>query len=305
MVTQLPRKRQRFMVDSVVGRHLEIGRDGRRCCFCLMWRENCPVAAHDWGEGGDGECTSESENYKPIQVGKSVQRHRSRDGRGRGGWMRHLTYWMEKLSLSGEIQRDFTVVRGDWHQNSGPLRQQGWWHWGGGAGWVVLWGSIHLTWLQTSPSELMLSKAFKASADKLMFLELIMRWLLAWAVPWSGCGCVWLLRAGESEALAQSDVSALPAGKLGDINATPRTWPKLQCSWWLGWTLRDFTFISSRRDLNGRNSRGFQQTGLSCSSHQWLLWKHSPLVGCPLSANKVALYCIISGGGVKGYRRSC
>lgn len=101
------------MVDSVVGRHLEIGRDGRKRCFCLMWRENCPVAAHDWGEGGDGECTSESENYKPIQVGKSVQRHRSRDGRGRGGWMRHLTYWMEKLSLSGEIQRDFTVVRGD------------------------------------------------------------------------------------------------------------------------------------------------------------------------------------------------
>lgn len=30
----------------VVGRHLEVGRDGRKCCFCLMWRENCPVAAH-------------------------------------------------------------------------------------------------------------------------------------------------------------------------------------------------------------------------------------------------------------------
>lgn len=33
-----------LMIFSVVGRNLETGRDGIRCCFCLRWRENCPVA---------------------------------------------------------------------------------------------------------------------------------------------------------------------------------------------------------------------------------------------------------------------
>lgn len=61
MVAQLPRQSQRLMVDSVVGRNLEICRAGRRCYFCLRWKENCPVADNGYlGEGGDGECTSES-----------------------------------------------------------------------------------------------------------------------------------------------------------------------------------------------------------------------------------------------------
>lgn len=51
MVTQLPRQSQRLVVDSVVGRNLEIGRDGRRCCFCLRRRENCPVAGHGYVTG--------------------------------------------------------------------------------------------------------------------------------------------------------------------------------------------------------------------------------------------------------------
>ncbi|RMB98982.1 hypothetical protein DUI87_24527 [Hirundo rustica rustica] len=51
MVTQLPRQSQRLVVDSVVGRNLEMGRDGRRCWICLRWRENSPVADHGYVTG--------------------------------------------------------------------------------------------------------------------------------------------------------------------------------------------------------------------------------------------------------------
>lgn len=60
------------------------------------------------------DMTGESEVMENVPVNlktnlsnfESVQRHRSRDGKGRGGWMHNLRYRMEKLSLSGEIQRD-------------------------------------------------------------------------------------------------------------------------------------------------------------------------------------------------------
>lgn len=132
-------------------------------------------------------------NKKPVQVWKSVQRQEQRWKRERRVDAQSQVQDEEAESVRWNTE-GFTVIRRDWHQNSGPLRQPGWWHWAGDAEWVMLWGSTHLTWLQTSASELMLWKAFEASAGRLVL----------WGSPWGGCwpeqcpglaGCAWWLRA--------------------------------------------------------------------------------------------------------------
>lgn len=159
MVTQLPRQSQRLVVDSVVGRNLEIGRDGRRYCFCLKWRENCPVADHEYVSGEREVMENVPVNLKkkqPIPGWKEcpeTQEQRWKRERRVDAQSQVQDEAAESDSWSTE---GFTVIRRDWHQKSGPLRQPGWGHWGDAAGWVMLWGSIHLTWLQTSTPELML-----------------------------------------------------------------------------------------------------------------------------------------------------
>lgn len=165
-------------------------------------------------------------NEKPVQVWKSVQRQEQRWKRERRVDAQSQVQDEEAESVRWNTE-GFTLIRRDWHQNSWLLRQPGWWHCAGDAEWVMLWGSTQLTWLQTSASELVLQKAFEASAGRLVLLGLTMRWLLAWAVPWFGCACG--SEQGEPEALLS--LRCLPCqGKAGWHQCHPRTWPKLHCS---------------------------------------------------------------------------